>query len=571
MKAKKPNNYLLVAITRMGDMLQASPTLAGIKMENPDARVTVLIERNFAAICDGLPGIDEVIVIDLTFITRCLHREQEALLDAYKYVCEQVDDLRKRNFDCVINMASSPYTAILIKLLGVENSLGWLSDDEGFRLISNPWAMLFAAYVYHSNRDYNTVNLVDILRCSSEINKHPERLVYNVPEADKKFAAEVMQYPELQGGGPLIGIQVGASQGKRQWAPKRFAELSRILVEKLGARLLFTGTRGEQPLVDAVFAEYSSPRMHNIVGKTSIAQLGGMLEHCDLLVTGDTGTMHLAVAVGKPVVALFLASALAYETGPYSHGNLIIQPQIHCNPCNPNYPCSRPDCHDQVSPELVAELVRLRLSIPVGSERNLTVPAAIADPNQVAVLISEFDRDGFVDLRQINGSSPRNSGTGKAAQIAYRRLWKEEFGAIPDALPQECDYTVVDSGVLSGFEQIFRLVEQGRELLNRLRGLVLDSTSDVKLLGETGSALERLDREIEDVGHAAPPLGALVRFFVMEKQNMRGTDTLILASEMEGLYAALKRRAEKMRSYMAQALGSRAALPAAETISEMRT
>jgi ADP-heptose:LPS heptosyltransferase len=380
-KAKKPDNILLVAITRMGDMLQASPTIAGIKMENPNARVTVLIERNFAAICDGLPGIDEVIVIDLTFVTRCLHREQESLLDAYKYVSDQIDDLRSRKFDCVINMASSPYTAILIKLLGVEKSLGWLSDDEGFRLISNPWAMLFAAYVYHSNRDYNTINLVDILRCSSEVNQHPQRLIYNVPEADKKFAEEVMQFPELQGDGPLIAIQVGASQGKRQWSPKRFAALSRLLIEDLGARLLFTGTRGEQPLIDTVFAEYSSPRMHSVVGKTTIAQLAGLLEHCELLVTGDTGTMHLAVAVGRPVVAVFLASALAYETGPYSHGNLIVQPQIHCNPCNPNYPCSRPDCHDQVPPELVAELVRLRLSVPVGADSELRIDQKIADPN----------------------------------------------------------------------------------------------------------------------------------------------------------------------------------------------
>ena len=77
MKAKKSNNILLVAITRMGDMLQASPTIAGIKMENPDAKVTVLIERNFASICAGLPGIDEVIVIDLTYVTRGLHGEQE--------------------------------------------------------------------------------------------------------------------------------------------------------------------------------------------------------------------------------------------------------------------------------------------------------------------------------------------------------------------------------------------------------------------------------------------------------------------------------------------------------------
>jgi hypothetical protein len=157
-----------------------------------------------------------------------------------------------------------------------------------------------------------------------------------------------------------------------------------------------------------------------------------------------------------------------------------------------------------------------------------------------------------------------------AAQIAYRRMWKEEFGAISDSEPEDLDSSMIDQGILDGLEEIRRLIGKGRELLHRLRGLVLDPTSEVKLLGETGAALEQVDREIEDVGHAAPVLGALVRFFVMEKQNMRGTDTLILASEMEGLYGALERRTEKMRSYMSLALGAARSSSVENFLSEMR-
>ena len=210
------------------------------------------------------------------------------------------------------------------------------------------------------------------------------------------------------------------------------------------------------------------------------------------------------------------------------------------------------------------------MSLPIGGEGELKIPASMADPNDVAVYLSCFDSDGFIDLKQLNGASPRNDGTVKAAQVAYRRLWKEEFGAVADSVPGECDPERIDPAVNAGIEQIFRYVEQGRTLIARLRKLVLDPTSEAKLLGETAAALENLDRDIEDIGHAAPVLGALVRFFVMEKQNMRGTDTLILASEMEDLYGALRRRAEKMRFYMSLFMGPVRQITPGATFSEMR-
>ncbi|MCB0322148.1 MAG: hypothetical protein KDD69_01210, partial [Bdellovibrionales bacterium] len=109
-------NILLVAITRLGDMLQMSPTIAGLKREHPDARITVVIDRQFAAICSGIPGIDEVYVLDLNFVVRCIHREQDGIVEAYKYISDALEDLKEKNFDYCLNMSNSPYTALLIKM-----------------------------------------------------------------------------------------------------------------------------------------------------------------------------------------------------------------------------------------------------------------------------------------------------------------------------------------------------------------------------------------------------------------------------------------------------------------------
>ena len=112
-------NILLINITRLGDMLQATPTIAGMKLENPDCKITVLVEKQFSDICSYLPHIDEVMAIDLGMTVRSMVRGGSGIVDAYEYIGEVVENLRGRNFDYCLNMSNSAYTALLIKLLGI--------------------------------------------------------------------------------------------------------------------------------------------------------------------------------------------------------------------------------------------------------------------------------------------------------------------------------------------------------------------------------------------------------------------------------------------------------------------
>ena len=562
---KSPSNILLVAITRLGDMLQASPTIVGLKEEYPEARITVLIDKQFARICAGIPGIDEVYVIDLNMVCRCLHREHDGLVDAYRYVTEMVEDLRQRDFDYCFNMSSSAYTALLIKMLHIPESRGWVSDDEGYRIISDPWAMLFAAFVYHSNRDYNGINLVDIFRCGAGVRKHPNHLVYRVSDEARRGARAFLEENCLQGNGPLICIQAGASQTKRQWPIERFAQLTKMLVSELNARVLYTGAPNESEIIDAIISLCVSPNVLSAAGKTDFQQLGALLEQADVLVTGDTGPMHLSIAVGTPVVAMFLASALCFETGPYSAGNFVVQSTIDCHPCNPNYPCSRPDCHLQISPELIAHLVKRRIELPIGAEGKERVGVDLADPRLVSVYLTEFDSDGFLAFRKINPAAGRRGYDADyfdVARAVYARLWKEEFGAVDGEMLSVGEDEALQCGhpSIEGLRQIMNCAEQGKTLLNRLQFLIQDVTSPPVLLGETSAELEQLDKTIEEIGLVYPVLGALVRIFIMEKENLQGNDPLLLASEMERNYRKLAYRSKKFGKlhayYEAQLKGS---------------
>lgn len=540
---------LIVAITRMGDLLQASPTIVGLKNQYPDSRLTIIVDKQFASICKGIPGIDEVYLIDMNLLSRGIANGGDVLVEAFKYVSTLVNDMRSRNFDYCLNMSNSAYTALLIKMLNIPSNRGWLADDEGFRVMADPWAMLFSAFVYHSNRDFNGLNLVDIFRCAAEVNQHPHQLCYEVSEASTAKITGILPKEFLDRKNPLIAVQVGASQEKRQWSPKRFATLVRYLIEDLSANIVYTGAPNEAPLIDAVGKYYTNEKAISLVGRTSVEDLAAFLKLADVLVTGDTGPMHVAVAVGTPVVALFLASALCFETGPYSAGNFVVQPMISCNPCNPNYPCARPDCHDYVSPELMAYLTKLRLRTPLENDSFIEIPEDIAPPDLVQVYRTEFDPDGFLLFSSMNGYKAINGyerGYLETSRAAYRVLWKEEFAKIEPAqeLKQWPNIALGEDT-----QELIELTEEAVKCLNILQEMVLDQSRTAEEIQAVSDELNRIDTQIEQLSLIFPILGAIIRIFIMEKENLRGEDLILLSEQSKLIYQSLGRRLQSFRKY----------------------
>ncbi|RMG44892.1 MAG: glycosyltransferase family 9 protein [Candidatus Dadabacteria bacterium] len=544
MKRRYPekDRVLLVNITRLGDMLQATPTIAGMKMENPDCKITVLVEKQFEGICNIIPNIDEIVGIDLGMTVRSLAREQDGIIDAYEYVSEVVDDLRIKNFDYCLNMSSSAYTAILLNLLGIKRRGGWASDEEGYRVIESEWARLFATSVFHQNRQFNSLNLVDVFRCSADVEQHPKKLLVDVPQDASDYIDNLLREAAFTTEGPLIAVQAGASQGKRQWATEKFIELIDHLTYKYKARVVLTGTKKELPIIEPIKAGCRSENVFVVAGRTNLPQLAALLQKSAILVTGDTGPMHMSVAVGTPVVSMFLASAYGYETGPYSEGNLILQPVIECGPCNPNKDCARPDCHDQIDPQALAELVAMRIERDV---KNL--PQGLFDPARVIVYRSFFDQFGFCDLESINTSA---GDPWQRYRNAYRKLWLDDLGGFPIEQENKPETKILQvAEEFPGINEITSRAEKGRALIDRLLELIRDTSSEPRLLGQVSEKLSELDREIEQIGYHFAPLGPLTRMFIFAKENLSGTDAAGLASQMGRVYDDLKRRSRKLVEY----------------------
>ncbi len=190
------------------------------------------------------------------------------------------------------------------------------------------------------------------------------------------------------------------------------------------------------------------------------------------------------------------------------------------------------------------------MSTPIGAEESIFIPPEVNAKKEVAIFYTGFDEDGFLEFRGLAGEADRNGLSAafyQAARKAYRALWKEEFAQISySGLRPE--FGVPEGGPVhnQGLREIVLATEKGKQLLEKLVSLVDDPRSSVQLLKEVNSEIQKIDSKIEELGLSYPFLGALIRIFLMEKENLRGDDVRLLASDTRGLYDRLARRAVRL-------------------------
>lgn len=537
---------LIVNLTRFGDQLQSSATIAGLKARYPDAEITVAVDMQHASVCHGIPGVDHVHELDLDQIGRLLLDGGPRLVDAYRHVEDIVRDLRARTFDLAFNFSSSRMSGVLMRLLGVPDSRGWMMDSEGHRLISHPWARLFVASVL--NRRYVSYNLVDFYARIAGVRPPERRLWYNpTPEGRERAAALLSTDGTEPGNERVIALQPGASSAIRRWPAESFAMLGRFLRDRLGARVVLLGSGSESDLCQGIAAEIGA-RAASLAGRTDLPTLAGVLERTALLVTGDTGPMHLAVAVGTPVVAFFFGPAYVWETGPYAADSIAFQTRIACSPCHHMVRCLAPVCRDELEPEMVFWAVRDRLC-----QDYAALARRARDWSAVDVFRIGFDAEGMYDPTPL---VPRMDAA-EALRLVYREMWRaaidgeREPGRAEARLVQRwserggAGLSVGMNGARRALEALTVLAERGERLATALSVEGDGAVPSLPHVEDIGAEIERLDREIEQLGFVEDGVATLTRTFVLEKENLSETQALdVLGRETAGLYEALRRRAD---------------------------
>ncbi|MBK5276404.1 MAG: glycosyltransferase family 9 protein [Desulfuromonadales bacterium] len=313
------NRILIIKPGAMGDLLHLTPLIRGLRKRFPTARIDMLV-GNTASIdlFRHHSDITDILVYD----QRGEHRSFNALRALWKQV-------RSRSYDLVINFQRS-------------NLKTWFLTSAAL-----PCKIL----VYHKTRTSTIHAVRDHLKTVASLGISPngeELDLYLAPEdrhyADELFASHGMDMR------PVVALNPGASNKIKCWSTLQFAALGDRLMDELGAKVVVIGGGGERELAQDICNRMRRKPL-NLVEKTTMLQLGAVLSKCSLLVSGDTGPMHMATAVGTSVVALF-GAINPHRTGPVGRGHRVIcHAEIGCVPCNAKK-CDNPyylECMERIS------------------------------------------------------------------------------------------------------------------------------------------------------------------------------------------------------------------------------
>lgn len=322
-------NILLIKPGAIGDLLQLTPVIRALKERLPHARITVLVANSASVdLFRYNPLVNETLIFD----KRGTHRSWQAFGQLWT-------ELRRRRFDLVINFQRS-------------NLKAWLLVAASF-----PCQIL----IYHRSPETGFHAVRNHLQAVAPLGIDPDSLDLHLElylgREDEFWAADLLERQGLADR-QLVALNLGASHPVNRWPVEKFAELGGRLAQMPGVTVLLVGGTLDRDLADTVVTRLAT-QVIDLVGHTSLLQLGAVLRKCSVMVSGDTGPMHLATAVGTRVIALF-GAADPGRTGPVGSGNRVIQAEgLACVPCK-SRTCRAEQymkCMDSISVDQVCQAV----------------------------------------------------------------------------------------------------------------------------------------------------------------------------------------------------------------------
>jgi ADP-heptose:LPS heptosyltransferase len=413
---------LIINITRMGDLIQMGPLLARLHEELPGVSVDLVVDRRFAPVASMLDGIRDIISFDFHDL---IDSSRSALKDAvalYQEIANWARPMLDRRYDRIVNLTFNRPSALLAGYLGAPDIRGGRSAWDGGIVVDNAWMAYFTDL--HHFRRMNRFNLVDVYAMGgSRPGSFAPLHVTLAPESvewARRFLVAEQPAPDQ-----WIAVQAGASDIMKAWRPAHFGVALAALTERWKGGVLFIGAQSERETVAQVIQAYRGAGGRNpflnAVGRTSLDQLASLLAECRLLLTNDTGPMHLAVAVKTSVIDLSVGHVDFRETGPYGAGHWVLQPDLDCAPCGFEQVCAHHSCKDRLAPGQVADLMLHALGVG-------PFPSGVS---HCRIYESGIDEDGLGTFRLRSGSE--SSATAWYGTF-WRRYWYESFTGMTSRL-----------------------------------------------------------------------------------------------------------------------------------------
>ena len=338
----KIDRILVRGVNWVGDTILTYPAVQRLKASFPRCHLAILVQDSLVDLWKTFPYVDEVIPFP-----------------AKKRWGNLSEDLRlglalmKRKFDLAVILPRSFRSAYQISLARIPVRVGYRGEGRSFLLTHG---VRRTEEALHVHRILYYQRLMEAFGIDEGL--HAPKVFLR--DEDRSRAEEKLKGLGILDGRLLIGMNPGATYGLAKcWSPERFGELGKRLVEKWNASILLFGKAEEKSTAQEILRQLGEGG-YDLTGKTDLLQLAAILKRCQLLVTNDTGTMHVATAVGTPVVAIF-GPTDPIATGPWGEGHRVVKKEVSCSPCLKRICPTDHRCMRNISVDEVEEVVDHRL------------------------------------------------------------------------------------------------------------------------------------------------------------------------------------------------------------------
>lgn len=331
---KKANTrkILIVKPSSLGDVVHSLPCLNAMKGCFPKAEIHWVIARGLEELLEGHPMIDRLIIIN-----KDLWKKLSQTGATLKEIRELFRQLRHENYDMVVDLQGLLRSGLITLATDAPVRIGFHEAREGSRL--------FYTKTVSVSRDIHAVDRY--MKIPEELGCDIQDRVFPFPPADSgSDAAE--KFADL---GSYAVLVPGARWKTKIWPAEKFGSVASML----SLRSVVVGSSGDRALADTVVAQ-SGDKAVSVAGKTNLRELIEIMRAAEVVITNDSGPMHIAAALNVPVVAIFGPTS-PKRTGPYGKGHVVLQAEADCVPCFKRDCSDNITCMNEITPDAVYQAV----------------------------------------------------------------------------------------------------------------------------------------------------------------------------------------------------------------------
>ena len=307
---------LVVRTDRIGDVLLSTPVIKALRENYPNAYMAMVVSPYAKDIVDGNPYLDEVIIYD-----------KEGSHKSWPRSIKFSRNLKKKRFDLAIILHPTNRVHLVTFFAGIRRRIGY-DRKLGFLLTDR------IEHTKQLGEKHELEYALDLVRYLGIEPKDKNLFMPIKPESEKRVE-ELFQQGGINKTDKLLAIHPGASCPSKIWPNERFADAAARLIERYGFKVLVIAGPKDLALAQSVIKHMHKPAV-NLAGKTSVSQLASVLKRCNLFISNDSGPVHIAAALGTPVISIFGRNQKGLSPtrwGPTGKKDKILHKEVGCIEC----------------------------------------------------------------------------------------------------------------------------------------------------------------------------------------------------------------------------------------------